>query len=121
MIIENTISSYAEEKKGSWLSPTSPELCTFEQEARTFDDFTRKVPPFIPIDHRRPFFVCSQLEEALTILNNLKRDEYESQMTLKVLQFLENLINQPKEWISGAKLKLSELKFPGQTSSPSRN
>jgi hypothetical protein len=43
----------------------------------------------------------------------MKREEYESQTALKVLRFLENLIHQPKEWISGAKLKLSEMKFPG--------
>jgi len=47
-------------------------------------------------------------------LRNLKREEYESQTTLKILRFLENLIHQPKEWISGAKLKLSEMKFPGR-------
>ncbi len=55
------------------------------------------------------------MEEALTLLRNMKREEYESQTTLKVLRFLENLIHQPKEWISGAKLKLSEMKFPGET------
>jgi hypothetical protein len=43
----------------------------------------------------------------------MKREEYETQTALKVLRFLENLIHQPKEWISGAKLKLSEMKFPG--------
>ena len=43
----------------------------------------------------------------------MKHEEYESETTLKVLRFLENLIHQPKEWISGAKLKLSEMKFPG--------
>lgn len=43
----------------------------------------------------------------------MKREEYESQTALKVLRFLENLIHQPKEWISGAKLKLTEMKFPG--------
>jgi len=43
----------------------------------------------------------------------MKREEYESQTILKVLRFLENLIHQPKEWISGAKLKLSEMRFPG--------
>jgi len=43
----------------------------------------------------------------------MKREEYESQTALAVLKFLENLIHQPKEWISGAKLKLSEMKFPG--------
>jgi hypothetical protein len=43
----------------------------------------------------------------------MKREEYESQTALKVLRFLERLIHQPKEWISGAKLKLSEMKFPG--------
>lgn len=43
----------------------------------------------------------------------MKREEYEDQTTLQVLRFLENLIHQPKEWISGAKLKLSEMKFPG--------
>ena len=48
------------------------------------------------------------------MLRNLKREEYESQTTLKILRFLENLIHQPKEWISGAKLKLSEMKFPGE-------
>ena len=48
-----------------------------------------------------------QLEEALTILQNMKREEYESQTALKVLRFLENLIHQPKEWISGAQLQLS--------------
>ncbi len=53
------------------------------------------------------------MEEALTILRNMKREEYESQIALKVLRFLERLIHQPKEWISGAKLKLSEMKFPG--------
>jgi hypothetical protein len=53
------------------------------------------------------------LEQALVTLKNLKREEYESEMTLQVLCFLETLINQPKEWISAAKLKLSELKFPG--------
>jgi hypothetical protein len=47
----------------------------------------------------------------------LKREEYESQAALKVLRFLENLIHQPREWISGAKLKLSEMKFPGLKSS----
>ncbi len=47
-------------------------------------------------------------------MRNLKREEYESQTTLKILRFLENLIHQPKEWISGAKLKLSEMKFPGR-------
>lgn len=44
----------------------------------------------------------------------MKREEHESQTVLKVLRFLENLIHQPKEWISGAKLKLSEMKFPGE-------
>ncbi len=44
----------------------------------------------------------------------MKREEYESQIALKVLRFLERLIHQPKEWISGAKLKLSEMKFPGK-------
>jgi len=58
-----------------------------------------------------------QLDEALTLLRNLKRDEYESPITLKILRFLENLIHQPKEWISGAKLKLSEMKFPGSKNS----
>ena len=43
----------------------------------------------------------------------MKREEYETQTALKVLRFLERLIHQPKEWISGAKLKLSEMKFPG--------
>ncbi|CAF4417325.1 unnamed protein product, partial [Adineta steineri] len=62
--------------------------------AGTFDEYTTK------------------LEEALTILKNMKREEYESETALKVLRFLENLIHQPKEWISGAKLKLSEMKFP---------
>lgn len=47
------------------------------------------------------------------MLRNLKREDYESQMALKILRFLENLIHQPREWISGAKLKLSEMKFPG--------
>lgn len=45
----------------------------------------------------------------------MKREEYESQTALKILRFLENLIHQPKEWISGAKLKLSEMKFAGFT------
>ena len=45
----------------------------------------------------------------------MKREEYENETTLKVLRFLENLIHQPKEWISGAKLKLSEMKFPGSS------
>ena len=40
-------------------------------------------------------------------------EQYESETALKVLRFLEHLIDQPKEWISGAKLKLSELRFPG--------
>lgn len=43
----------------------------------------------------------------------MKREDYESTAALKMLRFLENLIHQPKEWISGAKLKLSEMKFPG--------
>lgn len=43
----------------------------------------------------------------------MKREEYESKTALQVLRFLENLVHQPKEWISGAKLKLSEMKFPG--------
>ncbi|CAF0786604.1 unnamed protein product [Adineta steineri] len=42
----------------------------------------------------------------------MTREDYESEITLKILRFLENLIHQPKEWISGAKLKLSEMKFP---------
>jgi hypothetical protein len=44
----------------------------------------------------------------------MKHDEYESATTWKILRFLEDLIHQPKEWISGAKLKLSEMKFPGE-------
>lgn len=44
----------------------------------------------------------------------MSRDEYESPIALNVLRFLENLIHQPKEWISSAKLKLSEMKFPGR-------
>ena len=45
----------------------------------------------------------------------MKRDDYESEHVTKVLNFLESLIHRPKEWISGAKLKLSELKFPGSS------
>jgi len=52
----------------------------------------------------------------LNILRTMKREDYESQIALQVLRFLENLIHQPKEWISGAKLKLSEMKFPGKYS-----
>ena len=44
----------------------------------------------------------------------MKREEYESEITFKILHFLDNLIHQPKEWISGAKLKLTEMKFPGE-------
>ena len=44
----------------------------------------------------------------------MKKEEYESETALCILRFLENLIHQPKEWISGAKLKLSEMKFPGE-------
>ena len=47
----------------------------------------------------------------------MKREDYESETALKILRFLENLIHQPKEWISGAKLKLPEMKFAGLTSS----
>ena len=47
----------------------------------------------------------------------MKREDYESETALKILRFLENLIHQPKEWISGAKLKLTEMKFAGLTSS----
>ena len=50
----------------------------------------------------------------LVELRDMKREEYESTSALKMLRFLENLIHQPKEWISGAKLKLSEMKFPGE-------
>ena len=45
----------------------------------------------------------------------MKSEEYESETALKILRFLENLIHQPKEWISGAKLKLTEMKFAGLT------
>lgn len=44
----------------------------------------------------------------------MKKDEYEGTTAEHILRFLENLIYQPKEWISGAKLKLSEMKFPGK-------
>ena len=44
----------------------------------------------------------------------MKKDEYEGTAAEHILRFLENLIYQPKEWISGAKLKLSEMKFPGK-------
>jgi len=44
----------------------------------------------------------------------MTREEYESETTLKILHFLDNLIHQPKEWISAAKLKLTEMKFPGK-------
>ncbi len=86
-------------------------MFSFEQEAETFIEYTRQV---ILIKTQNLFYYfLFQLEEALIILRNLKREEYESQTTLKILRFLENLIHQPKEWISGAKLKLAEMKFPG--------
>ena len=44
----------------------------------------------------------------------MNQDDYESPAALKILRFLENVIHQPKEWISGAKLKLSEMHFPGK-------
>jgi hypothetical protein len=44
----------------------------------------------------------------------MTREEYESETTFKILHFLDNLIHQPKEWISAAKLKLTEMKFPGK-------
>ncbi|CAF1002516.1 unnamed protein product [Adineta ricciae] len=72
---------------------TASETLSFEQKADTFADYTRK------------------LEDALTLLRDMKREEYESETALKILRFLENLIHQPKEWISGAKLKLTEMKF----------
>ncbi|CAF0853266.1 unnamed protein product [Adineta steineri] len=92
--IENSNDTYTDENAGLMATLTSTETFDFEREAGTFDEYTTK------------------LEEALTILKNMKREEYESETALKVLRFLENLIHQPKEWISGAKLKLSEMKFP---------
>ena len=59
-------------------------------------------------------FSSLQLEKALTILRSMKKDEYEGSTAELILRFFENLIYQPKEWISGAKLKLSEMKFPGE-------
>ena len=67
---------------------------TPEDEPKTFDEYTGK------------------LEEHLITLRDMKREDYEGANTSKVLHFLEKLIQQPKEWISGAKLKLSEMKFP---------
>ncbi|CAF1216015.1 unnamed protein product [Adineta ricciae] len=92
--IENLDQPYTDDNAGLMATLVSPEAFAFEHEAGTFDEYTQK------------------LEEALTTLRNMKREEYESQTALKVLRFLENLIHQPKEWISGAKLKLSEMKFP---------
>ncbi|CAF1110775.1 unnamed protein product [Adineta ricciae] len=92
--IENLDQPYTDDNAGLMATLVSPEAFAFEHEAGTFDEYTQK------------------LEEALTMLRNMKREEYESQTALKVLRFLENLIHQPKEWISGAKLKLSEMKFP---------
>jgi hypothetical protein len=67
---------------------------TPEDKPKTFDEYIGK------------------LEEYLILLRDMKREDYESVATTKILHFLENLINQPQEWISGAKLKLSEMKFP---------
>ncbi|CAF3573202.1 unnamed protein product [Rotaria sordida] len=93
--LENTDNSYIDDNAGLVaLSSSSETTLPFEHPAQTFNEYTRK------------------LEEALLLLRNMKRDEYESETTLKILRFLENLIHQPKEWISGAKLKLSEMKFP---------
>ncbi|UJR30185.1 hypothetical protein I4U23_017724 [Adineta vaga] len=91
--IENIDQTYTEDNAGLMATLVSSEIFEFEREAATFDEYTQK------------------LEEALIILRNMKREEYESQTALKVLKFLENLIHQPKEWISGAKLKLTEMKF----------
>ncbi|CAF3502368.1 unnamed protein product [Rotaria socialis] len=91
--IENTSEIYTDDNAGL-MAASSTETLEFEREAKTFDEYTQK------------------LEDALTIFGSMKREEYESQTALKVLRFLENLIHQPKEWISGAKLKLSEMKFP---------
>ncbi|CAF2635741.1 unnamed protein product [Rotaria sp. Silwood2] len=92
--LENTDISYTDDNAGLVALTLSETTLPFEYAAQTFDEYTRK------------------LEEALILLRNMKRDEYESKTTLKILRFIENLIHQPKEWISGAKLKLSEMKFP---------
>ncbi|CAF4833588.1 unnamed protein product [Rotaria socialis] len=91
--MENTDNSYTTDNTGL-VAVSASETLPVEHEAETFTEYTRK------------------LEYALLLLRNMKRDEYESQTALKILRFLENLIHQPKEWISGAKLKLSEMKFP---------
>ncbi|CAF1114792.1 unnamed protein product [Rotaria sp. Silwood1] len=90
----NMDNSYTDDNDGLVALTLSETTLPFEHAAQTFDEYARK------------------LEEALILLRNLKRDEYESQTTLKILCFIENLIHQPKEWISGAKLKLSEMRFP---------
>ncbi|CAF3145132.1 unnamed protein product [Rotaria sp. Silwood2] len=93
--LENSAEPYTDDNAGLMAaSPSSSGTFAFEHEAKTFEEYTQ------------------ELEEALTILRTMRREEYESQTALKVLRFLENLIHQPKEWISGAKLKLSEMKFP---------
>ncbi|CAF0790448.1 unnamed protein product [Adineta steineri] len=91
--IENNDNSYTDDNAGIMALSSSGKL-SFEQVPETFEDYTQK------------------LEEALVLLRNMTREDYESEITLKILRFLENLIHQPKEWISGAKLKLSEMKFP---------
>ncbi|UJR16315.1 hypothetical protein I4U23_003221 [Adineta vaga] len=91
--IEDTTPSYTDENARTTALISTGTL-SFEQKAETFADYTQK------------------LEEALTLLRDMKREEYENESTLKILRFLENLIHQPKEWISGAKLKLTEMKFP---------
>ena len=83
--------SSAEDLHGSRHSLT--DSLTPEDEPRTFEEYTGK------------------LEELLIVLRDMKREDYESTTASRVLRFLENLIHQPKEWISGAKLKLSEMRF----------
>ncbi|CAF4028111.1 unnamed protein product [Rotaria sordida] len=93
--LENAAEPYTDDNAGLMAASSILQgTFAFEREAKTFEEYTQ------------------QLEEALTILRTMKREEYESQTALIVLRFLENLIHQPKEWISGAKLKLSEMKFP---------
>ncbi|CAF1192512.1 unnamed protein product [Didymodactylos carnosus] len=91
MDVESSDESYADEDAKS---EAASQISDIENEAKTFEEYTQ------------------QLENALNILSTMKREEYESRTALKQLKFLENLIHQPKEWISGAKLKLAEKKFP---------
>ncbi|CAF0830107.1 unnamed protein product [Didymodactylos carnosus] len=91
MDIEHTDETYTDENAGYIAATQSPE---YQNEPKTFAEYTQ------------------QLEDTLDMLSGMNREQYESQKVLKQLKFLENLIHQPREWVSGAKLKLSEKKFP---------